>query len=103
MRPMLMFYDEPTTGLDPGHASQIHELIYSTHRARASTPGGEPTPRTTVIVTHDKDLLRRLGPRIVMLHQGSVYFDGPYERFATSESSIIRPYFEQMPVLHNRR
>ena len=103
MRPMILFYDEPITGLDPAHAAQIHDLVYRTHTATARTPAGDPVPRTTVIVTHDKDLLRRLGPRIVMLHEGRVFFDGPYDAFARSDSPIIRPYFEQMPALHNRR
>lgn len=102
MRPMLLFYDEPTTGLDPASAAQIHELVFATHNAQAFTPEGAPTRRTTVIITHDKDMLRRLRPRVVMLHHGTVFFDGAYERFASSTSDIIRPYFELMPVLHDR-
>jgi phospholipid/cholesterol/gamma-HCH transport system ATP-binding protein len=53
-----------------------------------------------VIVTHDKDLLRRLAPRVVMLHGGSVHFDGPYGEFEASDSPAIRPYLEAMPILH---
>jgi phospholipid/cholesterol/gamma-HCH transport system ATP-binding protein len=53
-----------------------------------------------VIITHDKDLLYRLRPRVVMLHEGRVFFDGPFEVFEASDSPIIRPYFELMPVLH---
>ena len=58
--------------------------------------------RTTVIVTHDKDLLGRLRPRTVMLHEGRVFFDGPFDAFEASRSPIIRPYFDLMPVLHQR-
>lgn len=97
MRSTLIFYDEPTTGLDPTHAKQIHELVRTTHEERVN---GER--RTTVIVTHDKDLLRRLRPRVVMLHEGSVSFDGTYEAFSESGSPIIRPYFELMTGLHSR-
>lgn len=100
MNPMLIFYDEPTTGLDPHHASQIHELIANVHDQ--DIDDGK-TERTSVIITHDKDLLRRLQPRIVMLHEKRVFFDGPYEEFAASDSPIIRPYFEFMPVLQSRR
>jgi phospholipid/cholesterol/gamma-HCH transport system ATP-binding protein len=61
--------------------------------------------RTTIVVTHDKDLLYRLKPRVVMLHDGRVSFDGPFEAFeaAAATSPIIRPYFELMPVLHRRK
>jgi phospholipid/cholesterol/gamma-HCH transport system ATP-binding protein len=95
MEPELLFYDEPTTGLDPNSAAQIHDLIHHTHES------GE-TERTTIIITHDKDLLRRLQPRTVMLHDGQVFFDGPYRLFEQSKSPIVRPYFDLMPVLHYR-
>lgn len=94
MEPQVVFYDEPTTGLDPVSAAQIHELIHLTHRQMAE--------RTTVIITHDKDLLSRLRPRTVMLHEGRVYFDGPFREFESSSSPIVRPYFEIMPALHTR-
>ncbi len=98
MDPMLMFYDEPTTGLDPHHAAMIQDLIALTH----STHLDGQDRRTTVIVTHDKDLLRRLRPRVVMLHEGRVFFDGPFAEFERSESPIVRPYFDLMPVLQHR-
>jgi len=96
MNPIVVFYDEPTTGLDPVSATQIQDLIANTH---LEPRAGEPT-RTTVIITHDKDLLRRLEPRVVMLYEGRVFFDGSFDEFANSDSPIIRPYFDQMPALH---
>jgi phospholipid/cholesterol/gamma-HCH transport system ATP-binding protein len=96
--PAVIFYDEPTTGLDPTSAAQIHLLILSLHNR--SQPG-KPA-RTTMIITHDKDLLQRLRPRVVMLHEGSVHFDGSFESFRRSPSQIIRPYFELMAGLHQR-
>jgi len=94
MDPIVIFYDEPTTGLDPISSEQIHNLIYEKHF--------EQDNRTSIIITHDKDLLSRLQPRIIMLHEGKVLFDGPYEKFKASESEVIRPYFEMMPTLHKR-
>lgn len=88
MEPACMFYDEPTTGLDPVTAAQIQDLILSTHRGE----GGRR--RTTVVVTHDKDLLLRLKPRIVMLYEGRVFFDGPFAAFEQSDAPAIRPYFD---------
>ncbi|ARJ64819.1 ABC transporter [Magnetospirillum sp. ME-1] len=97
MEPRCMFFDEPTTGLDPVTASQIQDLLLSTH-----VDERDGVARTTIVVTHDKDLLYRLRPRVVMLHEGRVSFDGPFEDFEASDSPIIRPYFELMPVLHQR-
>jgi phospholipid/cholesterol/gamma-HCH transport system ATP-binding protein len=96
MNPKVIFHDEPTTGLDPISASQIHDLLLESH----DNTDNPSQPRTTLVITHDKDLLKRLHPRIVMLHQGSVYFDGSFEEFQNSSSDIIRPYFEIMPSLH---
>lgn len=93
--PNVIFYDEPTTGLDPTSASQIQDLILAMHN------DGQAQQRTTVIITHDKDLLNRLEPRTVMLFDGKVHFDGPFCDFAKSKSTIIRPYFERMPVLQH--
>lgn len=98
MKPAVLFYDEPTTGLDPTSAAQIQDLILATHEA----PGPAGGMRTTVIITHDKDLLNRLRPRTVMLHEGRVFFDGPFDAFKASMSRVIRPYFDLMPILHGR-
>lgn len=96
--PVDIFYDEPTTGLDPVFAGHIHELIWNVHhRARE-----DAKPRTTVLVTHDRELLRRLHPRIVMLADARVRFDGPYEEFTDSPLPEAREYLAAMPVLHLR-
>jgi phospholipid/cholesterol/gamma-HCH transport system ATP-binding protein len=95
MDPAVIYYDEPTTGLDPSSCAQIHNLIYEMHYAVEH--------RTTVIITHDKDLLQRLRPRTIMLHEGKVFFDGAFEDFEASRSEIIRPYFDLMPLLQKRR
>jgi len=98
MNPYMYFYDEPTTGLDPASSANIHDLIYSIH----NTPMEDGSARTTLIITHDKDLLKRLRPRTVMLHQGQVYFDGPFDDFEAADTEVIRPYFKLMPVLQRR-
>lgn len=103
LEPALIFYDEPTSGLDPRHAGRIHELIGSTHGNRTTLPDGTSAPITSVIITHDTALLRRLRPRVLMLGQGRVAFDGTFEEFQASDSPDITPYFEQMIDLHLRR
>lgn len=115
--PLVMFYDEPTTGLDPMVGSAIHDLIWSTHNRpagtgfelrdlegdqRAAMAARAGTPRTSIIVTHDRDLLRRLRPRTIMLHDGRVCYDGPYEGFGQPDCPPAEAYLRQMPVLHGR-
>jgi phospholipid/cholesterol/gamma-HCH transport system ATP-binding protein len=97
VEPMLIFFDEPTTGLDPEHAKLIQDLISQQYHTEQ-----DGFRRTTVIVTHDKDLLYRLQPRVLMIYDGKVFFDGPYALFEKSDSPIIRPYFQLMPILQLR-
>lgn len=108
--PVVIFYDEPTTGLDPIASGRIHELIWDTHNRRPSnwTNDGmeeaEPSGvrRTSVIVTHDRELLRRLRPRVIMLGEGSICFDGSYDKFAETSNPVAQMYLKAMPVLHSR-
>lgn len=95
--PILLLYDEPTTGLDPQVAEEIQLLIESMHHKKTSSGFA----RTSVLITHDKEMLYRLQPRIIMADQ-YIIFDGTYRDFQNSDSSIIRPYFDLMPRLHNR-
>ncbi|MFH0964511.1 MAG: ATP-binding cassette domain-containing protein [Planctomycetota bacterium] len=97
--PDIIFYDEPTTGLDPANAGEIQELIWRMHYRKRDRAGSN----STVVVTHDKDILRRFRPRIAMIHEGTILFDGPYEEFEKCDSPVIRPYFETMEILHRRR
>jgi phospholipid/cholesterol/gamma-HCH transport system ATP-binding protein len=98
MDPILLLYDEPTTGLDPQVAEQIQFLIESMHNKKTASG----FPRTSVFITHDKELLYRLQPRIIMLDSAHIVFDGTYGDFQNSDSPIIRPYFDLMPRLHSR-
>jgi phospholipid/cholesterol/gamma-HCH transport system ATP-binding protein len=101
MDPVIIMYDEPTAGLDPEMSAQIQELIGTTHRAQPSfVANGNGVRRTSIVVTHDTELLRRLRPRIVMLHGGKVLFDGTFEEFTRSEDAHVRPYLAQMPGIH---
>ena len=103
LEPALLFYDEPTSGLDPRHAARIHDLISSTHARTCPLPDGSVVPITSIIITHDTALLRRLRPRVIMLSDGVVAFDGAFEQFQASTSPEITPYFEQMVDLHLRK
>ena len=81
-RPEIVLYDEPTTGLDPIVADSIDQLIVRV-RDRLNV--------TSVVVTHDMRSARRVGQRIVMLHQGKIYVEGtPDEIFSSSDPIVHR-------------
>jgi phospholipid/cholesterol/gamma-HCH transport system ATP-binding protein len=103
MDPVLILYDEPTAGLDPEMCAQIHELIRTTHATQPALAAlRRGVVRTSIVVTHDTELLRTLRPRIVMLNAGVVSFDGDFEAFVASDDPRIRPYLAQMSALHAR-
>jgi phospholipid/cholesterol/gamma-HCH transport system ATP-binding protein len=76
LNPELVFYDEPTTGLDPIMADVINELMMQVRLSRGVT---------SVIVTHDLRTVRKVADRVVMLFplqrltpdEPQVIFDGP--------------------------
>jgi phospholipid/cholesterol/gamma-HCH transport system ATP-binding protein len=79
-RPQIVLYDEPTTGLDPIVGDSIDQLIL---RLR------ERLTVTTVAVTHDMRSARRIGQRILMLHQGRIYTSAtPAELFASTDPIV---------------
>ena len=81
-QPEIVLFDEPTTGLDPIVADSIDQLIV---RVR------EQLEVTTVAVTHDMRSARRIGQRILMLHQGRIHFSGtPDEVFQSRDPVVYR-------------
>lgn len=111
--PVVIFYDEPTTGLDPIVGAHIHELVWKVHNQRPTdwaagkgdSGDNRPAPdvrRTSIIVTHDRELLRRLRPRVIMLGNGKICFDGPYDDFTRTHNPQAQLYLKAMPVLHAR-
>ena len=84
-RPEIVLYDEPTTGLDPIVSDSIDNLILRVRDRLHST---------TVVVTHDMRSARRLGQRIVMLHERKVYATGTAEEIFNSRDPIVRKFIE---------
>lgn len=81
-RPEIVLYDEPTTGLDPIVSDSIDQLILRVC---------ERLKVTSVVVTHDMRSTRRVGQRVLMLHQGRIYATGtPEEIFRSSDPVVHR-------------
>ena len=81
-RPEILLYDEPTTGLDPIVADSIDQLIVRIC---------ERYQVTSVAVTHDMRSARRIGQRILMLHEGRIYVAGtPDELFQSTDPVVHR-------------
>ncbi len=84
-RPEIVLYDEPTTGLDPIVSDSIDHLILRV-RDRYNV--------TSVVVTHDMRSARRLGQRILMLHDKKIYATGTPDEIFNSRDPIVRQFVE---------
>lgn len=82
-RPEIMFYDEPTTGLDPITAQQINELIRSTQ---------EELNATNIVVTHDLHSAFFVADKIALHDSGIIKYLVDKEQFATIDDPIIHEF-----------
>jgi phospholipid/cholesterol/gamma-HCH transport system ATP-binding protein len=83
--PMIMLYDEPTTGLDPVTSDEISSLINDIqHKYKTSS----------IIITHDIECVRSTANRIIMIHDGEVYEEGELEKFEKSHDALIKSFFK---------
>jgi phospholipid/cholesterol/gamma-HCH transport system ATP-binding protein len=85
--PEIIFFDEPTTGLDPIMADVINNLIVDTVRG---------TGTTTLSITHDLVSARKIADRIAMLYKGKIIWEGPTSEIDNSGN----PYVDQF--IHGR-
>jgi phospholipid/cholesterol/gamma-HCH transport system ATP-binding protein len=83
--PRIVLYDEPTTGLDPVVADSIDQLILRV-RDRLKV--------TSVVVTHDMRSARRVGQRILMLHEQRIYAAGTPDEIFNSADPVVRRFIE---------
>jgi len=84
-RPECVLYDEPTTMVDPLMAQLLGDLI---KRLKIQLN------LTSIVVTHDMRLAKKLGDRIVFLHEGRAIFFGTYGEMAKSPEVIIQEFLE---------
>jgi len=83
--PMIMLYDEPTTGLDPATSDEISSLINDVQKLYKTS---------SMIITHDIECARATADRVIMLHDGEVYQEGKLEKFERSTDSLIKSFFK---------
>jgi len=81
-RPEIIFFDEPTTGLDPIRADVINDLIVSLV---------DDLGVTALTITHDMASARKIAHRVAMLYQGRIVWIGPRDRLYDSGN----PYVDQ--------
>jgi phospholipid/cholesterol/gamma-HCH transport system ATP-binding protein len=83
--PMIMLYDEPTTGLDPVTSDEISSLINAVQKTYKTS---------SLIITHDIECARATANRIIMLQDGEVYLEGTMEKFEKSTDVVITSFFK---------
>jgi phospholipid/cholesterol/gamma-HCH transport system ATP-binding protein len=84
--PEAILYDEPTTMVDPLMASHTGDLILKLKGT---------FHKTSVVVTHDTHLARRLADSVIFLHQGRVTFFGTWQEFEKSDDPFIQNFRAQ--------
>jgi phospholipid/cholesterol/gamma-HCH transport system ATP-binding protein len=93
-QPEILFFDEPTTGLDPITAAAINQLISDQVRRLGST---------AVSITHDLASAQTIGDEIAMLHDGKIIWRGPAAELSTTDNPYVRQFVEgraEGPISH---
>lgn len=84
LKPDIILYDEPTTGLDPITGKEISELILEIQ---------EKYKTSSIIISHDMNCVKIVANRIVMLIDGKCYKVGTYDELKLSEDIRIKEFF----------
>lgn len=86
--PKIVFFDEPTAGLDPIVSGVINKLIKDLTRLLGIT---------SVVVTHSIEGAMKVADRIVLLYQGKVYFEGSPEEIQKAEDPLVQQFIKGEP------
>ncbi len=84
--PPVVYFDEPSSGLDPIMASGLDDLILNLRKLLGIT---------FVIVTHELDSIRKVADRVIMLDRGSAIFTGTIEEAESTTVPRVRQFFER--------
>mgnify|MGYP003624409469 CR=1 FL=1 len=85
LRPKIIIYDEPTTGLDPITAKEIIQLMKGIQQ-RFKT--------SSLIITHDVDCARVISNRMILLIDGINYVEGTFKELSTSTDKKVQEFFK---------
>ncbi|WP_231491276.1 ABC transporter ATP-binding protein [Pedobacter sp. Leaf170] len=85
LRPEVILYDEPTTGLDPVTSREIENLILKL-QAKNHT--------SSIIISHDMNCVKNTADVIVLLLEGKNYAEGSYEELSNSTDKNIKQFFD---------
>ncbi|HUJ30507.1 MAG TPA: ATP-binding cassette domain-containing protein [Candidatus Acidoferrum sp.] len=91
--PDAILYDEPTTMVDPIMAAHVSELIVKLKTKFR---------KTSIVVTHDTHLAKKLADRVIFLHEGRVEFFGTWPELEKSQNPVLRNFLledEMIPAL----
>jgi len=84
LKPEIMLYDEPTTGLDPVTGKEIVELILQLQRTYNTT---------SIIISHDLNVAKLAADRIALLYEGRNHLEGTYQELLASPDPVVRQFF----------
>lgn len=85
VKPEVMLYDEPTTGLDTITSKEISNLILDMQRKYETS---------SVIITHDIPCAKITADRVLIMNQGEYIAEGTYEELENADDSFIRSFFK---------
>ena len=85
LKPEIMLYDEPTTGVDPVTAAAVDAMIAQMKRL---------TGVTSIVITHDMNSAYRIADRVAMLHEGKIIFTGAPQELKDTADPLLRQFIE---------
>ena len=89
LKPDILLFDEPTTGLDPVISDVIADLIVEMDQKLGTT---------TVTITHDMKVAFKIADRVAMLHEGRIIAQGTPEEFQACKNPIVEQFIEGRAV-----
>ncbi len=84
LKPEIMLYDEPTTGLDPITSKEISELILTVQKQYNTS---------SIIITHDMACAKITANRIVIFKDGKILTEGTYQELEKSDDAWVKSFF----------
>ena len=82
-KPEIIFFDEPTTGLDPIMADVINDLIIESAKGLGAT---------ALTITHDMASARKIADKIAMLYKGKIIWQGTVKELDKTENEYVRQF-----------